>query len=83
MDSRSSPQSPTRDWYVWINPGPDGGPPNKLVEPLRRSAWEWDAATARDYYHAFLTEQPDLNWRNPQVGAAVADVSAILAGSRS
>ncbi len=38
------------------------------------SAWEWDAATGQYYYHAFLKEQPDLNWRNPEVRAAMMDV---------
>jgi glycosidase len=39
-----------------------------------RSGWEWDAATGQYHYHAFLKEQPDLNWHNPEVRAAMADV---------
>jgi alpha-glucosidase len=38
------------------------------------TAWEWDEATGQFYYHAFLKEQPDLNWRNPEVHAAMLDV---------
>ena len=74
IDSRSSRQSSRRDWYVWVDPGLDGGPPNNWLSRFGGSAWEWDAATGQYYYHAFLKEQPDLNWRNPQVRAAMADV---------
>jgi alpha-glucosidase len=74
IESRSSRQSAKRDWYVWVDPGPNGGPPNNWLSRFGGSAWEWDGATGQYYYHAFLKEQPDLNWRNPQVRAAMADV---------
>jgi alpha-glucosidase len=74
IDSRSSRQSRKRDWYVWADPGRDGGPPNNWLSRFGGSAWEWDSATGQYYYHAFLKEQPDLNWRNPQVRAAMANV---------
>ena len=74
IESRSSRQSPKRDWYVWVDPRPDGGPPNNWLSRFGGGAWEWDAATGQYYYHAFLKEQPDLNWHNPQVRAAMADV---------
>ena len=74
VESRSSRDDPKRDWYVWAAPGPDGGPPNNWRGHFGGSAWEWDAATGQYYYHAFLKEQPDLNWRNPRVRAAMADV---------
>ncbi|MER3423710.1 MAG: alpha-amylase, partial [Nitrospiraceae bacterium] len=35
------------------------------------SAWEWDEKTGQYYYHAFLKQQPDLNWRNPDVQTAM------------
>ncbi len=73
-DSRSSPQSPKRDWYLWVDPAPDGGPPNNWLSRFGGSAWEWDSASGQYYYHAFLPQQPDLNWRNPQLRAAMADV---------
>jgi len=72
--SRSSRQDPKRDWYVWADPGPDGGPPNNWLSRFGGSAWEWDEATSQYYYHAFLREQPDLNWHNPAVRSAFADV---------
>lgn len=73
-ESRSSRQSPKRDWYIWRDPGADGGPPNNWTSDMGGSAWEFDPATGQYYLHAFLKEQADLNWRNPEVGDAMADV---------
>lgn len=73
IESRSSRNNPKRDWYVWRNPAPDGGPPNNWNSVFGGSAWEWDAATGQYYYHCFFKEQPDLNWRNPAVKQAMWD----------
>ena len=73
-ESRSSRNSPKRDWYIWRDPQPDGGPPNNWHSEFGGRAWEFDPATGQYYYHAFLAAQPDLNWRNPQVRAAMYDV---------
>jgi alpha-glucosidase len=72
--SRSSRGDPQRDWYLWRDPASDGGPPNNWLSNFGGSAWEWDAATRQYYYHCFLKEQPDLNWRNPAVVAAMHEV---------
>ncbi|WP_448204641.1 alpha-amylase family glycosyl hydrolase [Azospirillum sp. sgz302134] len=72
--SRSSRDDPKRDWYVWRDPAPGGGPPNNWLSEFGGGAWEWDAATGQYYYHAYLKEQPDLNWRNPAVRDAMLDV---------
>ena len=72
--SRSSRDDPKRDWYIWRNAAPDGGPPNNWISDFGGSAWEWDEGTGQYYYHAFLKEQADLNWRNPDVVAAMMDV---------
>jgi alpha-glucosidase len=72
--SRASRTSPRRDWYIWRDPKPDGGPPNNWMSNFGGSAWTYDVASGQYYYHAFLREQPDLNWRNPQVRAAMFDV---------
>jgi len=72
--SRSSRDHPKRDWYVWEDPAPDGGPPNNWLSIFGGSAWEWDEATEQYYLHTFLKEQPDLNWRHPQVREAMFDV---------
>ena len=50
------------------------GAPNNWISDFGGSAWEWDEATGQYYYHAFLKEQADLNWRNPAVQAAMYDV---------
>jgi len=74
IESRSSRDNPRRDWYIWRDPAPGGGPPNNWVSDFGGSSWEWDEATGQYYLHAFLKEQPDLNWRNPHVRQAMADV---------
>ena len=74
LDSRSSRSSPKRDWYIWVDPAPDGGVPNNWLSRFGGSGWEFDPMTAQYYYHSFLTEQPDLNWRNPVVRGAMAEV---------
>jgi len=74
QESRSCRRSSKRDWYVWADPGPDGGPPNNWLSRFGGSAWQWDNGTGQYYYHSFLVEQPDLNWRNPAVRGAMAEV---------
>ena len=73
-ESRSSRDNPKRDWYIWRDPAPDGGPPNNWLSNFGGRAWEWDEHTGQYYYHAYLRQQPDLNWRNPQVQDAMLDV---------
>ena len=74
VESRSSQGNQKRNWYIWRDPAPDGGPPNNWISDFGGSAWEWDKITKQYYYHAFLKEQPDLNWRHPAVRAAMYDV---------
>ncbi len=74
VDSRASRASAKRDWYLWADPSPAGGPPSNWTSMFGGSAWEWDSATEQFYLHSFYPEQPDLNWRNPAVASAIADV---------
>ncbi len=74
QQSRSSRDDPKRDWYLWRDPAPGGGPPNNWLSNFGGSSWTLDEKTGQYYYHAFLKEQPDLNWRNPQVREAMHDV---------
>jgi alpha-glucosidase len=74
QSSRSSRSSPQREWYLWRDAAPGGGPPNNWLSHFGGSAWTWDAATGQYYYHSFLSKQPDLNWRNPDVVTAMHDV---------
>ncbi|SEN44009.1 oligo-1,6-glucosidase/alpha-glucosidase [Sphingomonas gellani] len=73
VESRSSRTNPKRDWYIWRDAKPDGSPPNNWISDFGGPAWEWDAATGQYYSHAFLPQQPDLNWRNPAVVDAMLD----------
>ncbi len=71
VESRSSRKNRMRDWYLWQDPSPDGGPPNNWQSSFGGSAWQFDEVTGQYYYHAFMKEQPDLNWRNPWVRSAI------------
>jgi alpha-glucosidase len=74
VESRSSRSNAKRDWYIWVDPAHDGGVPNNWLSRFGGSGWEFDATTVQYYYHSFFKEQPDLNWRNPAVRAAMTDV---------
>lgn len=74
IESRASRTNAKRDWFIWQPPAPGGGPPNNWISDFGGSAWELDAASGEYYLHAFLREQPDLNWRNPAVRTAMYDV---------
>jgi alpha-glucosidase len=80
IESRRSRDSEKRDWYIWRDPAADGGPPNNWMSEFGGSAWEYDTATGQYYYHAFLAQQPDLNWRNPAVRQAIHDVMRFWLG---
>jgi alpha-glucosidase len=74
QESRRSRSSPKRDWYIWRDPSPDGGPPNNWLSQAGGGAWTFDPLTGQYYYHAFLKDQPDLDWRNPEVRHAMHNV---------
>jgi alpha-glucosidase len=74
LESRSSRSNPKRDWYLWREPSTGGSPPNNWLSYFGGSAWHFDEHTGQYYYHSYLKEQPDLNWRNPEVQSAMFDV---------
>ncbi len=75
VEARSARDNPKRDWYVWRDPGPDGELPNNWISAFTRGpAWTLDPKTDQLYLHSFLAEQPDLNWANPEVVAAMHEV---------
>ncbi|MCH8567964.1 MAG: hypothetical protein LAT67_06860 [Balneolales bacterium] len=75
LESKSSRTNPKRDWYYWKDPKPDGSPPNNWLSRFDgKSAWKFDDGTGQYYLHTFLEEQPDLNWRNPEVRAAMQEI---------
>ena len=90
VESARSRHNPRADWYVWNSGVPATAPgvtayqrrfehegrvpPNNWESLFGGSAWEWNAARRQFYYHKFYKQQPDLNWRNPAVEAAMFDV---------
>ena len=76
-ESRSSRDNPKSDWYIWRDPRPGASPGEPGAEPnnwgsyFSGSAWEWEPRRGQYYLHLFSPKQPDLNWENPEVRAAV------------
>ncbi|RDI45465.1 glycoside hydrolase family 13 protein [Falsibacillus pallidus] len=73
VESRSSKESPKRDWYIWRD-GKDGKEPNNWESIFSGSAWEYDEKTEQYYLHIFSRKQPDLNWENPEVRRSLYDM---------
>lgn len=73
-ESRSSRENLKRDWYIWRDGKGPGQPPNNWQSWFGHSAWTFDPASNQYYYHYFYKEQPDLNWRNPEVRQAMYGV---------
>ena len=74
IESASSRSNAKRDWYVWRDPDPGDPdrPPNNWVAAFTgKPAWTFHPPTGQWYLHLFLPEQPDLNWNNPEVEAAM------------
>jgi oligo-1,6-glucosidase len=77
VESRSSVDSPRRDWYWWrpprdgLAPGVPGAEPTNWSSAFSGSAWQLDEASGEYYLHVFSRKQPDLNWENPEVRQAV------------
>ena len=74
QEARSSRTNEKRDWYIWRDPAPGGGPPNNWTSLFGGTAWQFDEQTGQYYLHLFDVKQPDLNWRNPPVRQAMYDV---------
>src|SRR6266851_6286131 len=74
VEAVSDPASPHREFYVWADPAPDGGPPNNWLAATGAPAWTLDEASGQYYLHNFLPSQPDLNWWNPAVHQSLAGI---------
>lgn len=74
IESTKSKANPYHNWYLWQDPKPDGKPPNNWQAIFGGSAWTYDPELDQYYYHMFYEEQPDVNWRNPDVRKAMLDV---------
>lgn len=75
LESESSRNNPKRDWYVWRDGKGPGVPPNNWDSVFGGPGWKFDPKTGQWYYHFFYAQQPDLNWRNPEVKNAMFDVT--------
>ena len=71
VESRASRDNPKADWFVWADAREDGTPPNNWLSIFGGSAWQWDTRRCQYYLHNFLSSQPDLNFHNPEVQAAL------------
>jgi alpha-glucosidase len=74
VESCSGRENPKRDWYIWRDPAPGGGPPNNWESVFGGRGWILDPKTGQYYYRMFYPEQPDLNWRNALVKREMLDI---------
>ncbi len=74
VQARSSRDNPYRDYFIWKDPAPDGGPPTNWVSKFGGNAWEYDEQTGQYYLHLFDVTQADLNWENPKLRAEVYEM---------
>ena len=74
VESRSTKDNPKRDWYIWRPPSEKEGLPNNWIAGFGGNSWTYDKKTKEYYLHSFTPEQPDLNYRNPEVVNAMLDV---------
>ena len=72
-DSQLSRSSAKADWYLWAD-GEPGQPPNNWCSYFGGSAWQWHQGRGQYYLALFAPEQPDLNWRCPEVRQAIFEV---------
>ena len=75
LESKSSRENPKSDWYIWRDAKPDGSAPTNWRGIFGGSAWEWCEERQQYYLHTFATQQPDLNWENPDVRQALYDAA--------
>ncbi|UMY55515.1 MULTISPECIES: alpha,alpha-phosphotrehalase [Paenibacillus] len=74
QQARLSKDSEYRDYYIWRDPAPDGGPPNNWISKFGGPAWQYDEATGQYFLTLFDKTQADLNWENPKVRQEVVNV---------
>ncbi|TNM63082.1 alpha-glucosidase [Aliirhizobium smilacinae] len=74
VESRRNRKNRRRDFYIWREPAPDGGPPNAMQSSFGGSAWTLNEETNQYYLHLFSTRQPDLNWENPAVRSEIYEM---------
>ncbi|HWH20441.1 MAG TPA: maltose alpha-D-glucosyltransferase [Solirubrobacterales bacterium] len=73
QEARSDPNSPKRDWYVWSDDPKRYDEVRIIFVDTEKSNWTWDDKAGQYYWHRFFSHQPDLNYDNPEVQAAMLD----------
>lgn len=73
VEAKKSQDNPYRDFYIWRDPV-EGHEPNDLKSAFSGSAWKFDEKTGQYYLHFFADQQPDLNWKNPELRNKVYDM---------
>ena len=74
IESAASQENPKSDWYLWQNPGYKDGLPNNWLSYFGGTGWTFNEQRQQYYFHVFNENQPDLNWRNPEVQQAIYDM---------
>ena len=74
VESKSSQDNPKADWYLWQDPLAKDLVPNNWLSYFGGTGWTYGEDRGQYYFHTFNENQPDLNWRNPQVREAIFDV---------
>jgi alpha-glucosidase len=74
VEAASGRDAARRDWYVWRDGGGREQPPNPWLAAWGGTAWTWHEESAQWYLASFTPHQPELDWRNPEVVAAMRDV---------
>jgi alpha-glucosidase len=74
LESKKSKDNPHHDWYLWREPKPGNKPPNNWLSIFGGQGWEYIPELGESYFHMFVKEQPDVNWRNPDLRKAMLEV---------
>ncbi|MBC8071281.1 MAG: maltose alpha-D-glucosyltransferase, partial [Deltaproteobacteria bacterium] len=71
---RSPPGSKYRDWYVWSDTPERYQDARIIFQDYEASNWSWDPVAQAYFWHRFYSHQPDLNFENPEVRAALLEI---------
>ncbi|HEY0222555.1 alpha-glucosidase [Lactovum miscens] len=70
LASKKSKDNPYRNFYLWED-ATANQMPNDWISFFGGSTWTFDKTTNQAYFHVFAKEQPDLNWKNPELRAEI------------
>jgi maltose alpha-D-glucosyltransferase/alpha-amylase len=70
----AAPGTSHREFYVWSDTPKRFGDTRVIFQDYETSNWSWDPIANAYYWHRFYAHQPDLNFDNPEVQAALFEV---------